>query len=222
MAEERNYHSMSEKQFAEYLVSIGYPRDSIIYEPAFLSAENESRHRPDFLIVDPRTKERLAIIEVKRSPFFQPHQVLDRLKAYSAALGARRIPVFLVAEDASNPGPPFELWMIDQEGNSRKADFSLFPTFPALLSEEIADRKAELRREKENAVDEFKRTCWILAALLLLLVAADFIVQRWNIRILTTERMTLLGFSIALIVLPYAQKFKGLGIEFEKAQGREK
>jgi hypothetical protein len=33
--------------------------------------------------------------------------------------------------------------------------------------------------------------------------------------LLTTEIMALLGAAVALIVIPFAQKFKGLGIEWE-------
>jgi hypothetical protein len=41
--------------------------------------------------------------------------------------------------------------------------------------------------------------------------------SRRDIVILNTERMAILGACVALIIIPFAQKFKGLGIEFEKA-----
>lgn len=62
-------------------------------------------------------------------------------------------------------------------------------------------------------MDIFQRVTWSLAVALLLIVIADI---RFNF--LTTERMALLGACVALIVIPFAQKFKGLGIEWEKVK----
>lgn len=50
---DKNYDSNIEKKFAEYLITIGYPKDSIIYEPAFLATDGRKTYRPDFLIIDP-------------------------------------------------------------------------------------------------------------------------------------------------------------------------
>ena len=52
-------------------------------------------------------------------------------------------------------------------------------------------------------------------------VIADFVCAQYEIELLTTERMALLGACVALVVIPFAQKFKGLGIEWEKAKRDE-
>lgn len=48
---DKDYHSKIEKEFAGYLVTIGYPKDSIVYEPAFLAVDGRKKYRPDFLIL---------------------------------------------------------------------------------------------------------------------------------------------------------------------------
>ncbi|MEI0695496.1 hypothetical protein SOV99_12865 [Pectobacterium aroidearum] len=45
----------------------------------------------------------------------------------------------------------------------------------------------------------------------------EFLVEEfYSIKILTAERLSLLGGSLALIALPFTQKIKGLGIERER------
>jgi len=214
---QKDYHSRIEKEFADYLVTIGYPKDSIVYEPAFLAADGLRQYRPDFLIIDPVRKERLAIIELKGTGQLNAESTYRQLRAYSKSVGEDNIPVFLVTP-ASNQVHPFDLYIFDIDGGLILTDFALFPTFPALAAEDTAERKSELRIEKVEAVESFQKVSWILATIVLAIVAADFICAQNGIILLTTERMALIGAAVALIVIPFAQKFKGLGIEWEKAK----
>lgn len=40
---DNNYHSEAENKFSEYLLSLGYTKDSILYEPAFFSNDGKNR-----------------------------------------------------------------------------------------------------------------------------------------------------------------------------------
>ena len=220
---EHNYHSKLEKEFAEYLVTIGYPKDSIVYEPAFLASDGNYTYRPDFIIVDPVKKERLAIIEIKGAHLKDTKNTYKQLYDYSKAIGNDKIPVFLVTESLKeNKIFPFELHVFNIEGGLMPSDFSLFPTFPALSAEESAERKTDLRKKKSDITESFQNISWVLAFVLLAIVVADFICAQYKITLLTTDRMALIGASVALIVIPFAQKFKGLGIEWEKATKNDK
>ncbi|GGB91519.1 hypothetical protein GCM10011352_16960 [Marinobacterium zhoushanense] len=131
-------------------------------------------------------------------------------------MGEDSIPVFLVTP-SSNQIFPFDLYIFDIDGGLIPTDFALFPTFPTLTAEDAAERKSGLRIEKVEAVESFQKVSWVLAFIVFAIVVADFICAQNDIVLLTTERMALIGAVVALIVIPFAQKFKGLGIEWEKA-----
>lgn len=214
----RKFDSQLEKKFSEYLITLGYPKDSILYEPSFISVDGKRKYRPDFLIVDPIKQERLAIIEIKGRHLLDAKSTYQQLDDYSKALGNEKIPLFLVTESESPSSFfPFDLYGFSGEGELIKSDFSLFPTFPVLTAEETAGRKTDLRKVKSETVENFQKISWSLASILLSLVIADFICAQFDIELLTSERMALLGASAALIIIPFAQKFKGLGIEWEKS-----
>ncbi|WP_444904236.1 type I restriction enzyme HsdR N-terminal domain-containing protein [Microbulbifer sp. CnH-101-E] len=219
---EEKYHSKLEKSFAEYLVTLGYPKDSIVYEPAFLATDGKRAYRPDFAIVDPVKKERLAIIEIKGRHLKDTENTYRQLTAYSKAIEKERIPLFLVTESDSQQSLfPFDLYVFSEEGALIKSDFALFPTFPALTADESAERKIGIRKEKTETIESFQTVSWSLAGVLLSVVVADFIFAQYDMELLTMERMALLGACVALVVIPFAQKFKGLGIEWEKAKNEQ-
>lgn len=219
---EDRYHSELEKKFAEYLVALGYPKDSIIYEPSFVASDGKRTYRPDFAIIDPVKKERLAIIEIKERHLKDTESTYRQLVAYSKAIDKKHIPLFMVTESESPEGCfPFDLYVFGEEGELIQSDFALFPTFPALTAEESAERKTGIRKQKTETIERFQKVSWSLAILLLSVVIADFVCAQYEIELLTTERMALLGACVALVVIPFAQKFKGLGIEWEKAKRDE-
>ncbi|HEN8797518.1 TPA: hypothetical protein U8251_000030 [Pseudomonas putida] len=126
------------------------------------------------------------------------------------------MPVFLVTP-SQNKTLPFDLYIFNFDGGLIPTDFSLFPTFIALTAEDTAERKDEIRTEKTRTTEAFQTVSWGLAGILFVIVIADFICAQYAVVLITTERMALLGAVIALIAIPYAQKFKGLGIKWEKA-----
>lgn len=214
--------SKIEKELSEYLITIGYPKDSIVYEPAFPSKDGRRVYRPDFLIIDPITKERLALIEVKGLDRVDSKSTYQQLLKYREAIGSDTIPLFMVTPSSSQSAMfPFDLYVFGGQGELIKSDFALFPTFPALSAEEAAERKSELREKKSEVTKSFDSISRSLAGVLIFVVVVDFILAQFAITLLTTERMALLGASVALVVIPYAQKFKGLGIEWEKANKNE-
>lgn len=131
-------------------------------------------------------------------------------------MGSDKIPVFLVTP-SQDQILPFDLYIFNVDGGLIPTDFSLFPTFLALTAGDTAERKDELRTEKTRTTETFQTVSWVLASILFAITIADFICAQYAVVLVTTERMALLGAVVALIVIPYAQKFKGLGIEWEKA-----
>lgn len=64
---EGQYHSKIEEEFVTFLHNHGYPKDAILAQPALMNREGYGTYRPDFLIIDPKKNEQLAIVEIKVS-----------------------------------------------------------------------------------------------------------------------------------------------------------
>lgn len=210
---QRSRGSELEKAFYDFLTDLGYPEIAVVYEP-LLTTEDGRRFRPDFLIIDPDKNERLAVIEIKGVVGIEHPGLIKQLQSYGEAVGAG-VPVYLVTP-SENDKSQFNIYSyIPGEGLSL-TDTSLFPRFSVMKAEAKIERKAELRNEKNKVVDNFRNICFVLAGGLLLAVIFDFLLSIYGVVLITTERMALLGAVVALIVIPYAQKFKGLGMEWER------
>lgn len=214
----QSFDSSLEKSFAEYLYQLGYPKESVLYAPLIRSVSDQKAYRPDFIIVDPRKNERVAIVEVKGSSLLDEQKVWSQLRAYSREIGNDKIPVFLVTPgDALDPQHPFRLHIFNVESGLLPAELSLFPPYETLTAEGIAGRKDDIRKKQSEVSDSFQKVSWYLSVFLIFIVLADFVCSRFGVVLVTTERMALIGGAVALFIIPFAQKFKGLGIEWEKA-----
>jgi hypothetical protein len=219
---ERDFHSVLEQKFAAFLQERGYPDGSLIYEPR-LKGPHGKLYIPDFLIVDPARNERLAIVEVKGRITDRIKGLQEQLEMYKMAAGDPTLPAFLVTpNDAPDSKHPFNLHIFNNENQLELVDFRLFPAFSALSSNQIAEKKQDLKQEKEKVSNSFQLISHITALVLVVLLIADFVCSLKGITLLTAERLTLLGGAVALVVIPFAQKFKGLGIEWERAQDKTK
>jgi hypothetical protein len=213
---EREFYSKLEAEFSSYLKTLDYPLGSLIYEPRIKFGNRI--YRPDFVVIDPENNDRLAIIEVKGNVLKSFDSVKEQLNSYRNAIGDTTIAAFLVTpSEAYVADHTFDLFQLNEDGNFEKIDIRLFPSFSALSSNKAAEKKKELSDKKEEVTSSFESVSRWTAAVLIGLVFADFVCTFYAITILTAERLTLLGGAVALIVIPYAQKFKGLGIEWEKA-----
>lgn len=219
---ERDFHSILESKFAAFLQERGYPDGSLIYEPRLKGSQGKI-YIPDFVIVDPSRNERLAIVEVKgRIPDRIKH-VQEQIEHYKAAAGDSTLPAFLVTPSEDQESKcPFDLYVFNSENDLEKVDFGLFPAFSGLSSNQIAEQKQDIKEKKEQVTSSFQTTSHVTAFVLVSLLVADFLCSLKGVTLLTAERLTLLGGIVVIIVIPFAQKFKGLGIEWERAQDKSK
>ena len=207
------FHSAVETQFFEYLLKRGYPRDAITFEP-YLG----ERLRPDFAITDPVLDQRLAYIEVKNR--LMPngmHQAFKQLKTYASAAKAVGASAYLaIPSEKPTIEEPFDFYYVDKNDSVKLLPTELLPTYHSLLSDVVATRKAQIETSQEQTKDYFRITCWILAAVVFILIVVDFVCNLNAIEVMNATRLIMLGISVALIVIPYAQKLKILGIEYER------
>lgn len=210
-----------EKRFFKYLAAMGFPQSAVIYEPIFQPIGGGRKYRPDFALVDPITKEPLAIIEIKgRNDADTLSRAVEQIRSYLAALRDKAVRGYVVTPGES--GGDFNFYTLGADGEPKQVPSSTFLTFESLSIARLAEKKELLAEEKKETTDEFFIVCVCAAVFAVLVAVADFICSRYGVTLLTTERMALVGAAIALVVIPYVQKFKGLGIEIDRTTKQDK
>lgn len=202
------------KSFIDYLVAHGYPESSIALEYPI------GKHRADLAVVDHDTKEPIAIFEFKQRKTQNAVKFGKlQLSTLSASLATANVPTYLVF---GQDGPqPFEIERIETEEKGKKAQETTpdeLLDYKILKKSRINTAVAEKKKERKNAFDWFWAACWICAVAVITL----FILDIRKKLVLNSSQLTLLGVSIALILVPFASKLKILGVEFERlSQAKE-
>lgn len=75
-------------------------------------------------------------------------------------------------------------------------------------------------KKKKRPVDYLKLVCWILVPVL---IAALLVLDAFGIYIFSTERLTVLGIGLLIILLPFFSeiKLKDLSVKREKSQNKK-
>ena len=204
--------SVIDKKFASYLVDLGFPQASVVYQPMLWSNGQGRRFRPDVALVNPSTNEPLAIIEIKSNSDKKTLiRAFEQLKPYLATLKNKAIPAYVATPSLDDDG--FSFYVLGIDGLPEQLPSATWLNFESLVSGKFTTKKELLVEEKDATLDIFHLICFGLAALVVLLAVADYFEAG---ALLTTERITLLGAAIALVVIPYVEKIKILGIEIER------
>jgi hypothetical protein len=211
----KKFGSSLEKVVYDLLLEKGYPPESIIYDPSMYSSGASIVYTPDFLIVDPLTKEFLAIIEVK-SKHADLSKARNLLERYKKSLGATRAATVVVTGPEDVPDK-ISIFRSSSENERNEVETNLLPNFQALQVNNVAGKKAEIKTEQDKTIRNLRITGVSLSILLMVVTVFDFVLSLRNIQLLNTERITLLGAAIVLLLIPFFQKFKGLGLEWEIA-----
>lgn len=186
----------------QFLLSHGYPEDSIVTEWNI-----RGRYYVDLAVIDPETKKPVALFEFKRERTTKSMgMALHQLKTYSSILGDETIPLYAVF--GTDGEPPFEIYHFPKglkRGEYHPARVSKVPDLSTLNIRRI-------RRNRDKIFNFFLAICWILAIIVTILLYFDF---TGDIDI-STQRLTLIGIIIALFLIPFASKLKILGFEFER------
>jgi hypothetical protein len=155
----------------------------------------------------------LALIEVKKS---RDHKALraavSQLLHYRRLLGKPHVPLYLFFEPPPGSAKRFEISQILPDGDTKEIAPAEFPSYDALVSGDKTAKKAARATAVRSAVDTFQVTCIGLAVAVVVLLGLDLS----GILQLNTKQLALAGIAGALLILPFAAKFKMLGIEFER------
>lgn len=205
---ERNKDTL--KALVEYLTAHGYPSNSFALEyPA-------GKRRADLVVVDPDTKELVAIFELKRERNPQSEKFgRQQLASYLSEIGNPAIPAYLVFDAQGTI--PFEVERVkfDEPDQNLKDQFiETPPDFQLLTKSRRSTVIAEKKDQRKRAFDSFKVICFVCASGSAILFLADvFLPFEMN-----EARLLLLGATIALFIIPFVGKLKILGVEFERLE----
>jgi len=198
------------KALVEYLTAHGYPSNSFVLEyPA-------GRRRADLAVVDPDTKELVAIFELKRERNPQSEKFgRQQLASYLSEIGNPAIPAYLVFDA---PGtPPFEIERVrfdEPDQNLKEKYMESPPDFQLLKASRRSTVVAEKKEQKKIALDKFMLICFVCA----FISGVLFLMDLFSSFEMTEAQLLLLGATIALVIIPFAGRLKILGVEFERLE----
>ncbi len=201
---------MKERIILDKLVSVlrknGFPEKSFAIEYVVGGC------RVDFAIVEPKTKKELALFEFKSDNSKNiMESAKERLKRYAKELNNDKIALYLVVP--SNASSDIEVYSVDYGNNS----INLFGDISNLKYDYL---KAGIFQSNINDYEKGKKEitkkiaciCYSLAVVLFLIF---FLKQLSIISIDTNDLLIISGF-IVLVLFPYLDRIKFLGIEIEK------
>lgn len=204
-------HTRPERKLFDFLIKKGFVEESLILEPQFGQTGGRIL-RPDVAIVDPQTKTVLSIIELKASngPTKQhATQLLDYINFFENA----SVKGFLALSKGDGE---FSFHELDKNNKLLECEFENILNFNKLNIKQTTETISNLKNARKENVANFKLVCFVSAGLSFILAITDFICSRYDIQILTPERLALLGVTIALAIIPFVQKLKILGVEIER------
>ncbi|GAB5379670.1 MAG: hypothetical protein Alis3KO_05610 [Aliiglaciecola sp.] len=201
---------MNEVEAINYLTrelrELGYPEGSIRFEFAVQSGRGQRRYI-DVAIIDPESNNVIAIIEVKKGTKGNTLKTAAKqVASYAKLLPSSPLSLVYVFEGESK-----QIGILnDSEGGVTL--IPNLPSFNSLLTGDRAQNKVETKNKSNRVTDSFSFACYLLAFLVAAILALDIA----GVYKFTSQQLTLLGIFIGLLVIPYAAKFKLLGMEFER------
>ncbi|NMR28074.1 hypothetical protein HH219_21590 [Pseudoalteromonas sp. NEC-BIFX-2020_015] len=221
-------HTKLEVDFATFLKEKGFVNGSVIHEPHIKVSGREMGCRPTFLLIDPVNQERLAVVEAaeeSKSKTVTSHgtkSAQEYLELCKKGIGDENLPAFYLTSNLyENSKSPFQIHTFNKKNQLEQIDSELFPTLLSLTSNKMANEKHDIKVNKDHALSSFKLLAYTLSFVLLTLVVLDFIMSLKGITLLTAERLALIGTAVILIIIPFSQKFKGLGVEWERISANQ-
>jgi hypothetical protein len=201
-----------EEYLADFLSNRGYPEEALARDRRIRGGG-----RPDFVVVDPQSREVIGVIELAISSISSPRNAKNqhqRLAAYRAGIGNLDLPAYLILVDEDRQsGEVSLLFYEDGRENLIEIPPTSFPDFDTLRTQVLALSATATEAEKKATVTTLQRVvCWllVLAAELILLSFLRLWTPSW-------EQLALISAFGVLTVLPFFKKLSVLGVAFEHA-----
>jgi len=194
----------------EFLLLKGFSHSAILQDVS-ISMESAKRMYVDLILINEKTKNYLAIIEVKS-------------RLYNENLLSAQQQVQLYLKALNNPGLHGYVMGVDQNSNLIIYSFNNktntwevvsidnFPNYYSLTT--VDEKQLEITKTKmrKKNVDTFLLICIIAA----IITCAFLILSLCNVLKLEDREMSLLLLTIGLVIIPFVAKLEILGIVFER------
>lgn len=198
--------------FVTYLRAHGYPDEAIAIE-----STGPGGLRTDIALVDPSTREFLAVVEAtslsRDGVAIHLRELHTRLLAYRRALRKPQLPVFVLAfERPSTEDPGFRIHSFSEDGSLTDIAPGEFPSYGALRGSVLAAAIESVETTQLDAERRFERAAFGVGSVLALLLVIS-IGGLWSP---TWEELELVGGIAVVALLPQFQRLKLPGIELER------
>ena len=208
-------------RFIEKLDKKQFPKISIAL--AYTAAETLSTGKMGIHIVDPITKDVLYtfLFSTEEPPKSRGEAEYPAAPVAGGAKPAFTTAMFnyLVTEPETGHfdlqliqklDPPMELY-------GKKIALSNLPPAYALSNACRADVVHNPDKSLSRPVKNFRRNCYLMAGIVLVLAVLHYL----GVLVLSTTQYTMLGVTLALVILPDAKSMKFLGMEYETLMADE-
>lgn len=202
----------------ELLKSKGFPDNAINPEPVLVT--DEKSYIPDFVLVDPTSNDRVAIIEVKAIND-ESEVTIDKVLCNASRmlismlsdLKYKNIESYIVIVSAMSG--VHKIFAIDKSGSNKEMPIELFNYDTVVVARRWKLRENYLT-EKGESLDSFAILCWWVSGGSFFIAVVDFLCSIWNVVLIGPNRMVLIGIGIVLPLIPFFERFRGLGVEFKR------
>jgi len=197
-----------------YLEEHGYPPESLAVEYPV------GKYRVDLAVIDPDSKEPIALFEIKqeRTP---ANMKLGRgqLKSFLSSLEVKSIPTYLVFAKVGTPPFEIERILIEEIETTKEKVISTEKVMDFRILQKSARNNlvAETKQKRKKTIDILTGLCLTIASILLVILLLD----AFGIIFISPIHLIIGGAIIALVLIPFANKVKILGIEFERLKKEE-
>jgi hypothetical protein len=184
------------------------------------------------MVVDSDLREPLAFFEVKSKRLNRDNmgKYLAQVQSYAEIDAKGNVPAYLVTPDEKGSGLSFYRFTLEDRSEEDSDDeeqkvlkVSAFvevssdrlPSYDALLAR---SPRASVKNSVEKTRDTLQLLCLVMAGILICLLVIDFVLFQHKIEVVTSNRLAILGATIGLVLLPFAQRLSLLGFEYERLQ----
>ena len=198
-----------ELNLVDYLISHGYPIESIVME-----WEPKEHQRVDLAIVDPVTKTPAAIFEVKsKTAAGSIERGIQQITQYYRAIGDSHLLGYLVVSSGKSK---LEFYLVDEKGGASK--IKKIPSYALLINSAVKKEWRKIKQESAHEIDKFHVTAWTLAVLLLIVLILDQV----RVSTLDTNRLLVMGLISTLFIAPFVARIRVFGIEIDNLNSDKK
>lgn len=136
-----------------------------------------------------------------------------KLTSMLSVLEFKNIEGYVITINATNGS--YKIFSVDEAGHKKQIPEESFNYDTVVVARRWKLRENDLIEKGKN-LDNFTVLCWWLAGGSFFIAAADFFCSMCHIILIGPYRILLIGISIVLVLIPYFQRFRGFGIEFDR------